>query len=58
MAELVTLVEQHMDRHPPTVAIQATTDGEGLEALFALANPQEDGLGVPLSVEVAMLSSY
>ena len=47
-----------MDRQPPTVAIQATTDGEGLEALFALANPQEDGLGVPLSVEVAMLSSY
>ena len=56
MAKLVTLLEQLMDRQPPTVVIQATTDG--LEALFALANPQEDGLGVHLSVEVAMLSSY
>ena len=53
MAELATRLEQHTDRRPPTVAIQATTDGS--EALFALANPQEDGLGVHLPVEVAML---
>ena len=25
MAELVTLLEQHLDRQPPTVVIQATT---------------------------------
>ena len=27
MAKLVTLLEQHLDRQPPTVAVQATTGG-------------------------------
>ena len=52
MAELVTL-EQHMEAEPPTVAIQAT--GLLWEAVFALVNLQEGGLGVHLSVKVATL---
>ena len=51
MAELVTL-EQHMDREPPTVVIQAT---DCLEAVLALVKLQEGGLRVHLPVKVAML---
>ena len=51
MAELVTLVEQHMDREPPTVVIQAT---DFLEAVVALVKLQEGGLGVHLHVKVAI----
>ena len=49
MAELVTLVEQHMEREPPTFAIQATTEWE---AVLALVDLQEGGLGVHLDVYV------
>ena len=49
MAELVTL-EEHMDREPPTVVIQATTEWE---AVFALVCLQEHGLGVCLPVHVS-----
>ena len=52
MAELVTLLEQHMEREPPTVAIQATI---WWEVVLALVNLQEDGLGVHLPVKVATL---
>ena len=53
MAELVTL-EQYMEAEPPTVVIQAT----GLwEAALALVKLQEGGLGVHLSVKVAVLLS-
>ena len=51
MARLVTL-EQHMEREPPTVAIQAT----GLwGVVLALVSLQEGGLGVHLYVKVGML---
>ena len=49
MAELVTVLEQHMEREPPTVAIQATTEWE---AVLALVYLQEGGLGVHLYVDV------
>ena len=49
MAELVTL-EEHMDREPPTVVIQATTEWEAVLALVCL---QERGLGVRLPVHVS-----
>ena len=49
MAELVTLVEQHMEREQPTFAIQATTEWE---AVLALVYLQEGGLGVYLHVYV------
>ena len=49
MAGLVTLLEQHIQREPTTTAIQATTEWE---AVVALVNPLEDGLGVHLSVDV------
>ena len=49
MVELVTLVEQHMEREPTTTAIQATTEWEAVVTLVYL---QEDGLGVHLSVDV------
>ena len=49
MAGLVTLVEQHMEREPPTVAIWATTEWE---AVLALVYLQEGGLGVHLHVRV------
>ena len=52
MAELVTPLEQHMDRQPPTVVIQAT---DCLEAVLALVKLQEDGLGVHLPVQVSCL---
>ena len=54
MAGLATL-EEHADREPPTVAIQAT----GLwEAVDALAKLQEGGLGIDLSVGVNTLLNY
>ena len=49
MAELVTLVEQHLDKQPTTVAMQATIEWE---AAFALVYLQEGGLGVHLHVHV------
>ena len=49
MAELVTLLEQHMDRQPPTVVTQATT---WWEAVLALVKLQAVGLEVHLPVKV------
>ena len=49
MAELLTL-EEHMDREPPTVAIQATTRWK---AILALVYIQEHGLGIHLPVYVS-----
>ena len=49
MAVLITLLEQHSDRQPPTVVIQATT---WWETVLTLVKLQEIGLGVNLSVEV------
>ena len=54
MAGLVTLLEQHMEREPPTVVIQATT---WWEAVCVHVNLQEGGLEVHLPVKVAMLLS-
>ena len=48
MARLVIL-EQHIDRQPPTVVTQATT---WLEAVLALVKLQEYGLVVHLAVKV------
>ena len=53
MAGLVTLVEQHMEREPPTVAIQATTEWV---AVLALVNLHEGGLEVHLPVKVCCYS--
>ena len=50
MAELVTLVEQHIQREPTTTAIQATTEWE---AVLALVYLREGGLGVHLHVDVS-----
>ena len=52
MAELVTL-EEHINREPPTVVIQATTEWE---AVLALVKLQEYGLGVHLPVKVCVVS--
>ena len=49
MAELVTLLEQHLVRGLPTVVIQATG---WLEAAHALVKLRVDGLGVHLHVQV------
>ena len=49
MALLITLLEQQLDRQPPTVVTQATT---WWETVLALVKLQEIGLGVNLSVEV------
>ena len=49
MARLITLLEQHSDRIPPTVVTQATT---WWETVFALVKLQEIGLGVNLPVKV------
>ena len=45
MAKLVTLLEQHLDRRPPTVVTQATT---WWETVLACVKLQECGLGVHL----------
>ena len=55
MVMLVTLVEQHMERQPTTVVIQATT---WWEAALALVNLQECGLAVHLPVQVATLLNH
>ena len=52
MAELVTVVGQHLDRQPPTDVIQATT---WLEAVVAHVKLQEGGLEVHLPVTVCSL---
>ena len=49
MGELVTLLGQHLEEHPPTVVIQATT---WQEEVLALVKLQECGLGVHLPVKV------
>ena len=49
MARLITLLEQHSDRQPPTVVTQATT---WWETVLALVKLQEIGLGVHLPVQV------
>ena len=49
MARLISLLEQHLDRQPPTVVTQATT---WWETVLALVKLQEIGLGVNLPVKV------
>ena len=49
MARLITLLEQHLERQPPTVVTQATT---WWETVLALVKLQELGLGVNLPVKV------
>ena len=51
MAVLITLLEQHLDRQPPTVVTQATAWWETVLALVML---QESGLEVNLPVKVCM----
>ena len=53
MAELVTLLEQHLDGEPPTVATQAIT---WWGTVLALAKLQEGGLGEPQPVNVCCYS--
>ena len=52
MAKLLTLLEQHMEKQPPTVVIQATS---WWEAVLALVKLQECGLGMHLLVQVTTL---
>ena len=49
MARLITLLEQHLNRQPPTVVTQAIT---WWETVLSLVKPQEIGLGVNLPVKV------
>ena len=49
MAVLITVLEQHLNRQPPTVVTQATT---WRETELALVNLQEIGLRVHLPVKV------
>ena len=49
MARLIRLLEQHLDRQPPTVVTQATT---WWETVIALVKLQEIDLGVNLPVKV------
>ena len=49
MAVLITLLEQHLNRQPPTVVTQATT---WWETVLALVKLQEIGLGMHLPVKV------
>ena len=55
MARLITLLEQHLERQPPTVVTQATT---WWETVFALVKLQELGLGVNLPVKVWAISLF
>ena len=50
MAKLITLLEQHLDRQPPTVVIQATPWRESVHAHVKL---MECGLAVNLPVKVS-----
>ena len=52
MARLLTLLEQHLDRQPPTVVTQATA---WWETVLTLVKQEEVGLGVHLPVKVYML---
>jgi len=52
MAKLLTLLEQYLDRKPPTVVTQAII---WWEAVIALVKLQECGLGVHLPVKVGMM---
>ena len=52
MAVLITLLEQQMDRQPPTVVTQATA---WWETVLALVKLQEIGLEVYLPVKVCYL---
>ena len=52
MARLLSLLEQQLDRMPPTVVTQATT---WWETVLALVKLQENGLGVQLPVKVHLL---
>ena len=52
MAGLITLLEQQLDRQPPTVVTQATT---WWETEITHVKLQVIGLGVNLSVKVCML---
>ena len=54
MARLISLLEQHLDRQPPTVVTQATT---WWETVLALVKLQECGLGVHLPVKVCVYVS-
>ena len=49
MARLISLLEQHSEKMPPTVVTQATT---WWEIVLALVKLQEIGLGVNLPVKV------
>ena len=49
MAGLITLMEQHLDRQPPTVVTQATT---WWETVLSLVKLQESGLGIHQPVKV------
>ena len=52
MAKLVTLMEQQLDRQPPTVVTQATT---WWEAVLVHVKLQDSGLGMHLSVKVCCI---
>ena len=52
MAVLITLLEHHWDRQPPTVVTQATA---WWETVLALVKLHKIGLGVNLPVKVCML---
>ena len=54
MAKLVTLLEQHLDRQPPTVVTQATT---WWETVLAHVKLQECGPEVNLPVNVCYLNT-
>ena len=55
MAGLLSLLEQQLDRMPPTVVTQATT---WWETVLALVKLQEIGLGVHLPVKVCYYTLY
>ena len=49
MAKLITLLEHHLDRQPPTVVIQATS---WMQTVLGHVKLQECGLAVHLHVKV------
>ena len=55
MAKLLTLLEQHLDRQPPTVVMQDMT---WWEAVITLVKLQEIGLRVYLPVKVCYFMLY
>jgi len=57
MVKLVTLLEQHMDKQPPTVVIQATIWWEAV-VLLSHVKLQECGLGVHLPESMLLLLGY